>query len=131
MLLVDSTVYIDILRSRKDPVDVLRSWIERDEILTCGIIRCEVLRGTVNRRVHERMADLFSVAANATIDELTWSQTSALAWKLDRKGLILPLTDLVIAVCAMRYEVSVVSKDAHFRKIPKLEVMTQLPHRLT
>ena len=58
MYLVDSTIYIDLLRARRDPVQVLRPWLARDEVLASGVVRCEVLRGIVDRRVHERMSEL-------------------------------------------------------------------------
>jgi predicted nucleic acid-binding protein len=127
MLLVDSTFYIDLLRARRDPVEVLKPWLLRDEVLACGIVRCEVLRGIVSRNVHERMKALFEVLPTMQTDEATWERTAELAWNLDRRGVILPLTDLAIAASAIGAGAAVVSTDEHFRWVPELRVLSALP----
>ncbi len=69
VLLVDSTLYIDLLRARQDPVEVLKPWLLRDEVLCCGVIRCEVLRGILSEKVHERMKALFEAVHTVSTDE--------------------------------------------------------------
>jgi hypothetical protein len=127
MILVDSTVYIDLLRSRQDPAQALKPWLQRDEVLCCGVIRCEVLRGIRSEQVRVRLRALFEVMLSFPIDDSVWDDTARLAWALDRRGAVLPLTDLLIASCALRAEASVVSTDVHFRRIPNLHVLSALP----
>ena len=127
MYLVDSTIYIGLLRARRDPVQVLRPWLARDEVLASGVVRCEVLRGIVDRRVHERMSELFEVLPTVRTDDPMWNRTAELAWSLDRRGVVLPVTDLLIASCALRAGATVVSTDEHFRRVPELTVLRALP----
>lgn len=48
-----------------------------------------------------------------------WHQAAELAWTLDRmSGGFLPLTDLVIARCAMQVDAVLSSPDRHFEGIP-------------
>ena len=125
--LVDSTIYIDLLRARRDPVRVLEPWIAREEVLATGVVRCEVLRGIVNGRIHRRIKDLFDVLPTVRTDAPTWNRTAELAWRLDRSGVVLPMTDLLIASCALRVEAAVVSTDRHFARVPGLKVLRALP----
>jgi hypothetical protein len=127
VFLVDSTLYIDLLRARQDPVQALRPWLLHEEVLCCGIIRCEVLRGVVNEKIRERMRELFEVISSVDIDNSMWDEAAKLGWSLDRRGIVLPLTDLVIACCAMRAGATVVSSDEHFKQIPELTISTTLP----
>ena len=127
MFLVDSTLYIDLLRARQDPVEALRPWLIQEEILCCGVIRCEVLRGIVNEKVRERMHELFDTLSSVDIDNSMWDETARLAWTLDRRGVVLPLTDLIIAGCALRAGATVISSDEHFKEIPDLATATALP----
>ena len=127
MLLVDSTLYIDLLRAREDPVQALRPWLLHEEVLCCGVIRCEVLRGVVSEKIRARMRELFEEMSSVDIDNTIWDETAHLAWTLDRRGAVLPLTDLVIACCAMRVGATVISSDEHFKKIPSLLLSTALP----
>ena len=129
MFLVDSTLYIDLLRAKYDPVEVLQPWLLHDEILCCGVIRCEVLRGIVNKRVYERMCELFDALSPIDIDTAMWEATARLAWTLDRRGKVLPLTDLLIAGCALRVKATVISSDEYFKEIPGLAIEASLPKR--
>lgn len=127
VLLIDSTVYIDLLRMGRDPVAALKPWIVRDEVVGCGVVHCEVLRGIVSKKVHQHMKALFEVLCPVDTDRMTWDDTADLAWELDRSGVVLPVTDLLIASCALRTGATVVSRDRHFRRVPTLNVLQELP----
>jgi predicted nucleic acid-binding protein len=47
-----------------------------------------------------------------------------LAWKLDRKGLVIPGTDVVIAASAIAIGAAVLTSDAHFKRIEGLRVIS-------
>jgi hypothetical protein len=55
-----------------------------------------------------------------------WHSATELAWELDRKGIVLPLPDLVVAACALSMEATVITIDTHFAKIPKLKIRREL-----
>ena len=93
-LLVDSPIYIDELRARRDPAESFHEALRAGRLLTCGIIRCEVLRGIVKPNVQAKMRDLFRLIQVCALDETLWSEAAELAWKLDRRGIVLPLPDL-------------------------------------
>ena len=44
-VLVDSNVYIGLLRRGFDPVAVLGPWAGSTDVATCGMVRLEVERG--------------------------------------------------------------------------------------
>lgn len=44
-----------------------------------------------------------------------------------RQGSVLPLTDLAIAVCALRAEALLITTDPHFEAIPGLVCQSHLP----
>jgi hypothetical protein len=47
MILVDSTKYITWMREGRNPVALLAAPLTAGKLLTCGIIRIEVLRGVI------------------------------------------------------------------------------------
>jgi predicted nucleic acid-binding protein len=127
LLLVDSSIYIDMLRAGRNPVNELRSAMEQGCVLTCGIIVLEVLRGVMNKRVHAWMEALFREMTTCPLDERLWNHAAELAWGLDRRGMMLPVPDLAIASCALRAGATVVSRDPHFRMVPKLVILESFP----
>lgn len=92
------------------------------EIVGCDLVRCEVLRGVVRPKARKDLAQFFDLLVHVTMDHRAWAETEELAWKLDRAGKILPLTDLIIAVCALRADAAVLTRDPHFDMIPRLRL---------
>jgi predicted nucleic acid-binding protein len=122
-VLVDSNVYIGLLRRRVDPVKCLGQWIGNNDLATCGMVRLEVERGIRLQKVRRLMGGFFDVMRNAPATEKVWSSAADLAWKLDRQGIALPAQDLLIASCALNIGAAVLSDDAHFLQIPELTVL--------
>ena len=122
MVLVDSSIYIHLLRTGRDPIAALSDRFDATEIVGCDIVRCEVLRGVIRPKAKAVLAEFFDLLVHVTMDHRAWTATEELAWRLDRAGKILPLTDLIISVCAFRAEASIVTRDRHFEMIPNLRM---------
>ena len=122
MVLVDSSVYIGLLRSGRDPVAELAGRFEATEIAGCDIVRCEVLRGMIRPKAKADLTAFFDVLVHVTMDHRAWRDTEDLAWNLDRSRKVVPLTDLIIAVCALRAGAAVLTNDKHFALIPQLRL---------
>ncbi len=127
MILVDSTIYIDLLRRGTDPAYKLEPFLDGESVITCGIIAAEVLRGITAPKIYTRMEDLFFLMPWIDIDKKLWKDITHLAWQLDRKGTVLPLTDICIASCCLTAGAGIVTTDSHFSSIPGLKVYTGIP----
>jgi predicted nucleic acid-binding protein len=126
-ILVDSSIYIDLLRAGQDVGLRFRDRIDDGSICTCGIIRIEVLRGIVDRRIREWMERLFNEMVDCPIDETLVRAAADLAWRLDRRGIVLPTPALIIASCGIRAGTAVVTTDPHFGLVPDLTVLAEIP----
>jgi predicted nucleic acid-binding protein len=122
VVLVDSSIYIQLIRNGKDPVRALADAFEITQIVGCDIVRCEVLRGMVRPRAKEDLATFFDLLIHVPTDADVWAATEELAWQLDRRGRMLPLTDLIIASCALRVGAAVLTLDRHFEAVPNLQL---------
>jgi hypothetical protein len=127
VILIDSTLYIDWLRRRVDLRQILEPWILAQAVAGCGIVRAEVVRGILDPRQKQRLQEIFDVVLEVPTDPQLWHTASELAWGLDRKGIVLPLTDIVIAACALRVHATIVTTDPHFSRIPDLAVRSDVP----
>jgi predicted nucleic acid-binding protein len=119
--LVDSNVFIALTRRDEDAAQWLGGQL--DDIYTCGMVRLEVLRGIKDPRQRDEMAAFFNVLCNVQTDNKLWDQAADLGWELDRCGVILPGPDILIAACALRAGVPVMTADKHFDDIPGLVVI--------
>lgn len=122
-LLIDSNVFIDLMKDGKDPIRHLLEQDHNTDLVTCGVVRAEVLRGIKSVKAREKLNGFFSVMRFADLNSAAWDEVWNLAWQLDRQGRALPLTDIAIAVCALRSGAWLMTSDAHFDEIPQLQVI--------
>ena len=126
-VMVDSAVYIDAFRAGVDVRQQLLPYLANGLLYNCGIIRAEVLRGFKSRRLKEDMTAFFNIVPEVHMNAKFWQQAAELAWTLDRtSGGARPLTDIVIARCAMQVDAVLISPDRHFTGIPGLRLSAAL-----
>ena len=126
-ILVDSSIYIDRLRAGLDIRQELMPYLANGMLFNCGVIRSEVLRGFKNVRLKTEMAMFFNIVPEVPTTAKMWQLVAEMAWTLDRtSGGHRPLTDIIIARCAMHVGAVLVSPDKHFRDIPGLKVRESL-----
>jgi predicted nucleic acid-binding protein len=126
LLLPDSNFYITCARQNIDPFTELAARVADVELTTCGVIVTEVTRGRRDPHVLRRFQAAFAVMIYLPTTNAIWERVAQLAWSLDRQGIILPLPDLVIAATALEADATVLTFDAHFKKIPGLRLTDRL-----
>jgi predicted nucleic acid-binding protein len=125
-VLADSSYYIGLLRQGVDPLRTLAVAAATRDLVICSIVRCEVARGIVIPGVLKKFQNFWDVMINVPTDHRLWEEVERMVWRLDRTGNVLPLTDIVIACCALRINAVVLTHDRHFTMIPGVRVVNRL-----
>lgn len=125
-VLADSSFYIRLLRARQDPLRALALAASSGDVAICGVVRCEVGRALRLPEVRERFQAFWDVVINVPTDNRLWTEVEQTLWDLDRQGVVLPLTDVVIACCANRIGAVVLTYDNHFSRIPGVRTIDRL-----
>jgi predicted nucleic acid-binding protein len=126
LVLPDSNFFIDHARRGIDPFVVLAAHAMDWEFITCGMVVIEVCRGRRDPALYRRFRERFSIMLYVAAGNTVWERAGQLAWSLDRRGVVLPTPDLLIAACALHAHAAVLTADAHFRQIPGLRVIDGL-----
>ena len=124
MVLPDTSVWVEF--SRRGSVGRaarLAELLDAGEVATCGPVAAELLAGA-REPVSERIWETLSSLPWAELAADSWRQVGDVAADLRRQGQTLPLTDLVIAVAAVRGGHSLWSFDTDFERIGA--VLTEL-----
>jgi predicted nucleic acid-binding protein len=124
--LVDSSFFIDRLRTGLDPLEELAAYSDDWELLTCGVVQIEVLRGLKHKTAHQRMAEFMDCMLYVPTLNALWDRARDLAWNMDRQGLVMQVTDLLIATCALEAEAAVLTLDSDFARVPGLRAIRSL-----
>lgn len=124
--MVDSCWYITQLRNGVDPLKTLSYLAETRDIATCGVIKAEVGRGIKKIERFEKFQRAWNAMLCVESSSERWEETMNLAWSLDRRGTILPLPDIHIAVCASSIGAVVLTYDKHFSMIPGIDAADKI-----
>ena len=116
LFLVDTSAWLFALRKDfmpevKDRIDYL---LKENAIITTGMVKLEILGGTKTQKEFQRLKTRLDALDMVETDTALWEEAYGLAFKLRRKGITVPYTDILIAACALRTESTVVHADAHF-----------------
>jgi predicted nucleic acid-binding protein len=125
-VLADSSFYLRLLRQGQDPLRALALSAASRDLVICGVVRCEVGRALRPQKVRDRFRAFWDVNINVPTDSRLWERVEQTLWELDRQGAVLPLTDVVIACCALRVDAVVLTYDKHFSLIPGVRSTHQL-----
>ena len=116
MILVDTSAWIFALR--KNPFIKLKNRIdqllEMDDIIIVGMIKLELLGGTKVKEEFDRLKTRLDALYEISTDAKLWSSAAQLAFDLQRKGLTIPYTDILIASAAIQYEGILLHADSHY-----------------
>ena len=126
LVLVDSSIFITLLKTKRDPATELMGRVEIVDLATCGMVRLEVIRGLATPRARAKMESFFDVMQNVITDDKLWEDACELGWQVTRKGNNMPAQDIIIAACALRVDAAVLTHDGHFDHIPGLRVLHSL-----
>ena len=125
-ILIDSCVYISILREGKDPALEITRNLNIVDIIICGIVRMEVIRGIKNPQIRKGMEAFMDVMKNIPTDNRLWLEATELAWQLSRNGIHVPNQDILIATHAKRTHAAILTHDKHFSHIPDTTIFRSL-----
>lgn len=114
--LVDTSVWILVLRKNfipkaKDRIDHL---LKEDTIVTTGIVKLELLSGTRTEKEFRRLQNRLDALETIETDGPLWKDACDLGFKLRRKGITVPHTDILIGTCALKTDSTILHADAHF-----------------
>lgn len=121
MVIADTSVWIPFFNRPESPekwaIDAL---IDADRLILVGVVLAELLQGC--RTPKEANVILTKLTGLRFLETSfsSWKRTGELAFSLRRKGITLPLSDLIIAAIALEHSCQVFTLDPHFKKIPGL-----------
>jgi predicted nucleic acid-binding protein len=80
----------------------VRAILQKEEVVSCGIIVVEILRGAKNEKDFESLKESLMSLPQIPIDGTVIERASKWGFLLDRKGKVVSTTDLIIASAAYK-----------------------------
>lgn len=125
MVIADTSVWIPFFNqpgsAEKRELDAL---IDADQLVLVGVVLAELIRGCRTSSEANTIASKLSGLRFLETNYSRWRQAGELSFTLGRKGVSLPLSDLIIAALALEHHCQVYALDPHFEQIPGLALHT-------
>lgn len=125
MVIADTSLWIEYFKGGDEPARAgLRTLIRTEQVVLVGVVLAELLQGC---RSSEEADTILSNLAGLRYLETgfsTWKRAGEFSASLRRKGITLPLSDLIIGALAIEHGYRVYTLDTHFKQIPNLKLYT-------
>ncbi len=113
--LIDTSAWIDFLRNKTGAVgDIVAELIQSNDAYIAGSVQAELLQGVRGKNEISQLKTLFTTIPCAPLAPEDWQTTGDMLRELRKKGLTIPLTDVLIATIAQRNKMRVLTLDKHF-----------------
>ena len=121
MKLIDSSAWVEFLRRKGDPTikHIVARLLQADQSAYTCPIRFELLSG-VKPNEESDLEQAFALSHHFPFVEGDWREAAFLERRLRAKGLSIPRNDIFVATVAIRKNLTVVCRDAHFSAAQKI-----------
>jgi hypothetical protein len=117
-ILIDTCAWIDFLSQPQGGLgDQVEQLLANDRAALCGVVQAELMQGAKGRKEQEQLDFLLANVPCLDITPADWLSAGRLLAQLRAKGLQVPLSDALIAVCAKRHQAPVLTLDEHFQHL--------------
>ncbi len=122
-VLVDTSIWIEFFNHPESKNgEHLERLIIDDRVVYSGIILAELLQGAKIEKEYREIKDNMIVFPFLEANYETWLSAGKTAYDLRRKGITIPISDLLIASLAKENNCLVFSLDNHFKKVPGINL---------
>ena len=122
MILVDTSVWIDVLRDRQgDVVESFRKKTYGEILVLSRFTQLELLQGAKSDKDWKQLDEYLSSQFYLEATERTWSDAARIFFELRRKGITVRSSiDCCIAQVALEHDALFLHKDAGFERIASI-----------
>ncbi|AYO31010.1 PIN domain-containing protein [Biomaibacter acetigenes] len=121
--LVDTSIWIEVLK--KDGDSKVQEWMKmallEEKVVITPVIKAEILSGAINEKQFAQLKEELDSLVVLDKESTVWDKTAFLNFTLHRKGINIPLTDVLIATWTLIYDCILVHQDKHYEMIKDVE----------
>jgi predicted nucleic acid-binding protein len=122
-IIVDTTIWIEFFRSPDSTVaNHLKDLLRQRRVVMVGMVMAEILQGVKAPKEANLVLTSFTKLPYSEMTKDRWQQAGEISASLRKKGTTIPLSDLVIAACALAEGYEVYTLDPHFKRIPGVKI---------
>lgn len=123
MVIADRSVWVEYIRRPTGPVArAVDTLLDSDRLATAGLVISEVLQGAAEGEDFRRLERMLVVLPFVENTPESWVLAGRISMDLRRRGVDVPLSDIVIAAAALTFDHEIYTLDQQFERIPGLRI---------
>jgi predicted nucleic acid-binding protein len=123
MILVDTSVLIDFLRTKDAKLDEL---FRSQAVAVCGATRAEILAGARSGKDRQRLLRFLGRFHQVPMPESCWDLGGDNLGALYARGVTVPFPDALIATLGIENDIEVWARDPHFLTMQTILIQLKL-----
>lgn len=126
--LVDTSVWVEFLRGKKTIIKKrLENLLDENRAVVAGIILAELLTGIGNEKDQRFLEECFLGLPYLEATHEIFATAGKMGATMRKKGITMPISDLLIAALAKTHALTVLTLDNHFQTLARpLNVQMEL-----
>jgi predicted nucleic acid-binding protein len=118
--LVDTSIWVEFLRGEKTAIkNRLEKLLDENRAVVSGIVLAELLTGIHDEKDQDFLEDSFLGLPFLEAPRDVFATAGKMGAALRKKGITLPLSDLLIAALAKAHGLTVLTLDHHFQTLAR------------
>ena len=124
-IMVDTSIWIEYFRGKFHDTDLIEQGLQLGFIYITGPILAELLQGVRTVKERTALSRCISAVPFVECEYKDWIKAGKISFGLRKKGVTVPLTDIIIAVAAMKIGAAIYTQDSHFKIIPGADLYSR------
>ena len=125
-IIVDTSIWIEYFNRKTNIVNFIEERIMEDCLFMTGPIVSELLQGVKTEQEYEKLKNSIDAIPYLETTLEDWKEAGNISNKLRKKGITIPLTDIIISAVAISNNAKVYSLDKHFKEIPGVKLYKEI-----
>lgn len=121
-ILADTSVWIEFFKQRSGTGDRLEALILEGSIWVCGVVLFELVQGLKSDTERVKILGTVSHLPYVEMTPALWQKAGDLSSSIRKKGLTIPLSDILIAAVAIEHNLQIFTLDGHFEQIHEVKL---------
>ena len=122
-IIADTCVWIEFFRNPESELTLqLKELIKDRKVVMVGMVLAEILQGIRTKKEAGSVKDSLKRLPYLEMTRAAWEKAGELSRDLRRRGITIPLSDMIIASLAIVGGYEVLTVDPHFQHVPGLKV---------
>ncbi|MBW1714614.1 MAG: PIN domain-containing protein [Deltaproteobacteria bacterium] len=125
-VLVDTSIWIEYFNKPDSRAgESLENLLREGRVFCAGVVLAELLQGAKIEREFKLILESMTALPFLETTLNTWIEAGRISFSLRKKGITIPVTDIILASLALESHCLVFTLDPHFNKIPGIKLYTE------